>query len=436
MCAMKPNVFFAAACSIFLSNCVAIDQYSSRAIGFNEQAAQAKAESVLLNIIRATYAEPLQFTDISTAQGTASVTGTLAATSSVPTRGGFLTPLPQQFLGLNPTLSSQGANQFNLNNLNTQEFYNGLLAPVTVPQLAAFLRTGYDPVVLLAIAVDEVEIQSGRQRVLLKNDVSDPDQHAGFIFAMDQLVSRGLSAEDSGPDTKVGPPLSADEAKGLLGSILRSTATDAPSLRKDDRSGQFQLARRGGVSRLCFDPRRASSVLRQGGPIRYQLVPATPPLTPIPLAFQEAAGGPPQAVPDLVVRPRPGDFCGARRDVQLDRSLDVTVRFRPRSIQGMFQYLGAIARLQLGLSDGTPQSLAYHGWGLEDPGYELFKLNLGSTNTGYAVTHRGQTFSIEIDPGGKRNGSSRVLQILTDLIALQSSVKNFPAQNLITVVGP
>ncbi|MEE7505156.1 hypothetical protein MMR14E_18955 [Methylobacterium mesophilicum] len=391
---------------------------------------------MLLNIIRATYSEPLQFTDISTAQGTSSVTGTLAATSSVPTRGGFLTPLPQQFLGLNPTLSSQGANQFNLNNLNTQEFYNGLLAPVTVPQLAAFLRTGYDPVVLLAIAIDEVEIQNGKNRVLLRNDVSDPDQHAGFIFAMDQLVSRGLSAEDSGPDTKVGPPLDAEEAKALLGPILKSTATDAPALRKDDRTGQFQLTRKGGASRLCFDPRRASSKMLKGGPVRYQLVPENPPLTPIPLAFREAVAGPPQAVSDLVVRPRPGDFCGARRDVQLDRSLDVTVRFRPRSIQGMFQYLGTIARMQLGMSDGVPKSLTHHGWGPDDPGYELFKLNLGPTNTGYAVTHRGQTFSIEIDPSGKRNGSSRALQILTDLIALQSSVKNFPAQNLITVVGP
>lgn len=419
-----------------LAGCIAIDQFSSRAVGFNEQAAEVKAESVLLNIVRATYSEPLQFTDISTAQGTSSATGSLAATASVPTRGGLFTALPQQFLGLNPNLSTQGANQFNLNNLNTQEFYNGLLAPIAVPQLAGFLRTGYDPVVLLALAVDEIEIQNGSRRMLLKNDVSSVDQHTGFIFALDQLVSRGLSAEDSGPDTKIGPALKPAEARELLGSIVASTATDAPALRRDDRTGRYQLTKRGGASRLCFDLGRASSRMKVGGPIHYQSVPLNPLPEPIPLAYEPSARPTPSAVRDLVIVPRPGDVCGARREVQLDRTLDTKVRFRTRSVQGMFQYLGKISRLELGMADGTPKRLTYFGWPKPDPGYELFRLEPGTTDAGYVVTHRGQTFNVAVDPSGNRNGSSRVLQLLTDLIALQSSVKNFPAQNLVTVVGP
>jgi hypothetical protein len=41
-----------------------------------------------------------------------------------------------------------------------------------------------------------------------------------------------------------------------------------------------------------------------------------------------------------------------------------------------------------------------------------------------------------IDPAGNSDTSSRILQLLTDLLALQSSAKSLPAPNVIAVTSP
>ena len=73
-----------------LGGCAIVDQYGSRAIEYNDQAAASKSSTILLNIMRAAYREPLQFTDLSTVTGLASAQGSLNA--SIPARiGGHFT---------------------------------------------------------------------------------------------------------------------------------------------------------------------------------------------------------------------------------------------------------------------------------------------------------------------------------------------------------
>jgi hypothetical protein len=69
-----------------LEGCAVVDQYGSRAIEYNEQTTAAKNSIVLLNILRAAYREPLQFTDVTTVTGTASARGSLSA--DIPVRIG------------------------------------------------------------------------------------------------------------------------------------------------------------------------------------------------------------------------------------------------------------------------------------------------------------------------------------------------------------
>jgi hypothetical protein len=40
---------------------------------------------------------------------------------------------------------------------------------------------------------------------------------------------------------------------------------------------------------------------------------------------------------------------------------------------------------------------------------------------------------VAVDPSGAKNTSSRIMQLVSDLLALQSSAKNLPAPNLIAI---
>jgi hypothetical protein len=52
-----------------------------------------------------------------------------------------------------------------------------------------------------------------------------------------------------------------------------------------------------------------------------------------------------------------------------------------------------------------------------------------------SATVDGHTFYVEVDATGK-NMSSRVIQLLAELIALHNSAKDLPAPNVITVISP
>ena len=106
----------------------------------------------------------------------------------------------------------------------------------------------------------------------------------------------------------------------------------------------------------------------------------------------------------------------------------------PRSVEGIFHYLGEMVRTELGLA-GAPESLAVPR--SDKPEFRLFSLERRPPSPGDPwLAYRGQVFAANVDPSGEADASSRVIQLLTELLALQSSAKNLPAPNLITVVAP
>lgn len=107
-----------------------------------------------------------------------------------------------------------------------------------------------------------------------------------------------------------------------------------------------------------------------------------------------------------------------------------------RSLEGIFFFLGEMVRTELGVATGEPISLGVlRGDGR--PEFNLFKIE-HRLPIRYEpwVMYDSQLFSIRVDPSGQNDASSRVVQLLTDLLALQSSAKNFPAPNLIAVTTP
>jgi hypothetical protein len=130
----------------------------------------------------------------------------------------------------------------------------------------------------------------------------------------------------------------------------------------------------------------------------------------------------------------------------------VTLKFYLRSTEGMIAYLGKVARRQLDpgspglifVKKETPNieypkkdscySSVDGAVGLIDgsPCHELFVIKEGAPTDFLSVEYEGRWFSI---PGGHEHYSSMVLDILRQLIALNSSAKTLP-QSSVLVVGP
>lgn len=400
------------------TGCAAIDSFAPRAATFNEATATSKSHSILLNILRAAFSEPLQFTDIATAQGTATAEGTLTASFPIPFRGGFGSPLAQQFISPQPTVRANGSNQFNLANLNTQEFYNGIQTPLTSQQVGTLLLNGFDADVLLMLTIAEVEVTTGAGRAVFRNEPRSPLDIGIFYTAIRSLIAAGISAESSGDGAAVGPPLSATEAKQILPDLIRTTATEPLTLRKE-KSGGYQLAKKGGSTRFCFDAVKSSnSQTLNGREIYIDLRTSS--------SRRVALTIPPQPISTIVLQG--ADFCGLGSDTNA-QAIGRSLKFRFRSVEGIFQYLGSIARGQLGMTGARSEDFRL------TERYDLFRIHRGINGSVFSISHHGEDYSIVADPNGEYDGSTRSVQLLTSLLALQSSAKNFPSQNLVTIVG-
>jgi hypothetical protein len=126
----------------------------------------------------------------------------------------------------------------------------------------------------------------------------------------------------------------------------------------------------------------------------------------------------------------PSQFCGhsARAKAHGEyQKLD----FKTRSLEEIFHFLGEIVRTELALA-ADAESLAVPFADGHD--FRLFHVEhrLPVGEEPWAVIN-GQIFVVRIDTSGKYDASSRVLQLMTDLLALQSSAKNLPAPNLIAI---
>jgi hypothetical protein len=137
-------------------------------------------------------------------------------------------------------------------------------------------------------------------------------------------------------------------------------------------------------------------------------------------------------LPTLTLLVEPKYFCGADKQEttpeQKSQSQTLgNLTIRTRSVEEIFKFLGQMARTELGIGILEPDPLKIpHKEG--GPYFHLFRIRQD--------VYAGRPYTISIDPSGYYDGSSRVVQLLTALLALQSSAKNLPAPNVISVISP
>ena len=404
-----------------LSSCVIVDNFARRSVDYNLQAENSKNENLLLNVVRAAYRKPLQFTELMTVTGqaSASVTGVFTLPFAANRAAA-----PRVF-SFSPGAAVSGGPNFTVAVLNTKEFYQGILTPIPMQIVALFFYEGFPKSVLLTLAALRFGYGPGDGPMTeVYNDVSSTAKYMDFKRFTESLIDAGLEAEKVTDTVVLGPPLlDADlrDVKHLQNlhsqgvEISRHLITDEnPNLLAEELEGlkrkghtyYYQLQTKKTSYRFCFHPLKANpKVLDQS------LAPQ--------ITREIGQTGQFQFVPEIL--------CGAsERDRKRKRA--IVLEISPRSVEGIIYYLGEIVRRQLGLE----------GRDLFEPTVKndqiLFKVTrTPAPGPSISTTYEGADYHVSVDPVG-HDRSVQVMEFVTQLFALSNSAKDLPAPSFISVI--
>jgi hypothetical protein len=402
-----------------LAGCGYADQLAGHSVEYNEQAATIKNQTLLINILRAAYRRPLQFTDLSTISGQVSVSGTAALTFPFggPREGSA------RIDEFNPSITVSNSPTYTVSVLNTKEFYQGILTPIPMKTLSYYLNIGFPEYVLLTLVVSEIDYGPRESRKRIANvpdakalpDRAKPDRHFADLLRL--LIRMGLTVEDVEDRIALGAPFG--ESKYPSPNDLVNL--DAKNIRVASLGhGQFRLEKITQTQRFCFDANRAHDIqIYAGMPVgdTGERLPASLLCGAQRLAAPAAAKGGMHATRRAGARPDPAPHADPADDA------DGPLVIRTHSTEGVIYYLGEIARLQLGLMPAGTEH-----W---DP--DIFQLKEGSGGAGaITASFDGRDYHIDADPTGA-DRSSQVLDLVTELLAQNNSAKDLPQPSVIPI---
>jgi hypothetical protein len=168
-----------AICAGLLSACAAVDPVDNRYDNISRSWAKARNEAIFLNLIRASYADPLSFTTVSNVtpsmtnvSGFALPSFSIGPPNCLPSFGStgalsgractFPTGVPGAATALGNTTANDNitvSSNFSVSTQETTAFYTGFLKPIDLQTLAYFIRQGYPPELLFWLFADSFELQ-------------------------------------------------------------------------------------------------------------------------------------------------------------------------------------------------------------------------------------------------------------------------------------
>ncbi len=314
--------------------CAMVDPVDTRYDTISRSLAQARNEAIFLNLVRASHDYPLSFTVIS--QVTPSMTNTSslglpsfllgpgaavrttasASASTVVSTFPSSSPFRDIIFG-NTTASDSTAvsSNFNVATQETSAFYEGFLRPIDLQVLDYFIRQGYSRELLYWLFADTVELKIDGHTIGMRYDPprdygcdrSDP-RHLCFPDFIRIATAAGLTVEDQTLETAGG----GSKGGGSSGGNSKGATTI--------------------FSRFCFDPVLARRSQNEMGDKWLQLK----------KAFDVSLANP---------------KCGSHWDPVQDAkkpqpdTLNFSVgpyqfRVTPRSAFGVFEFLGALMKMQ------------------------------------------------------------------------------------------
>jgi hypothetical protein len=445
-CIFAPVFFCLAACAV-------VDQYSGRAVVYNLQAEQAQEQALLLNVVRASLRRPMQFTGLQSITGTASATGSFTGGAS----NTIQKPLISLF-GLNPpnsstlvasiagssltgTASMSGGPTFSVPVLDTQEFYQGFLNPISGQLFDLYLQFGYPRDVLFNLMIEKmiikrldgecrVEVHTPECEVTIRNYAPEDVSLKLFQSMIGYLIRLGLSTEPIVEVTKA----SSDKAAAAP-EVKQFGFCFAPRDPEDYR----------GIDRhvLCGHP-AAGLQLKASEIGRKSIISGVP----IPKAFIDELYA--ETIEPRLSGEDKDDRAMGFRKIRAFGGKKVSISFNTRSIEGILYYLGEVVRRSAHPETGqSPYPVQVRVGPPQNPfprktcpyegvidGYRctnLFVVEEGAETSGISVDYAGAHYTISSDTTG--SWTMPVFDIVKQLQAVNTSAKQLPASNLISVLS-
>jgi hypothetical protein len=417
-----------------LASCTTVDKFSRHSVEYNLQAETIKNQNLLLNIVRAAYRKPMQFTDLSTITGQVSLSGTVGL--SLPFAGPVASDISKVFL-VSPSVTATDSPSFTVSVLNTKEFYQGILTPLPMKTIAYYIQLGIPMPVLMTLAIADITYGPPGSLTRVHNRPADYDRFQALLQA---LLDLGLSVEQVEETVVVGMPLddqglpnpadtAALDAKGIK-IVRHPLASDGGGLPPDQaarfrRAGHYyRLEKTNLITRFCFDRRltRNGAVLTPG----MQLADTGEHLEANAICGAAKQPGPPAeqqreaGIHNLQTAAAAGPGPAAPANV---------FSFTTRSTEAIIYFLGELTRHDLGLVEPrfTPMVVGNSGPNL------LFHLSAGvGRKNAINVSYEGRAYHIDVDPSG-HDRSSQVMELVTEILAQNNSAKDLPAPSVIPI---
>lgn len=227
------NLFLIAGLGLGLAGCSHAGQVSRVATDFNRAMAQTRNEQTLLNIVRASAREPLQFTSIG------EVTATVNRTVGIDTVATNLITGGRDAISPTLRLNASTVPVLRMAPLANKDFVEGLLKPTTPETLSNFIGQGWDADFLLPLLVGSY--QCGATPVVNSGEPGEGDD-----------VRRRLSAAAAGfnlrqqsiSGAELSMTVTSDKALSTLGSGL-AHGYRVEKVEPTKKAGRYVLTLRG-----------------------------------------------------------------------------------------------------------------------------------------------------------------------------------------------
>jgi hypothetical protein len=470
-----------------LAGCAIVDQYSGRAVVYNLEAEQAQGQALLLNVVRASLRRPMQFTSLNLITGAATASG--SASVAIPFGAGGASYKTGTF-----GTSVGGGPTFAVPVLDTQEFYNGLLAPIPGQMWDLYIQAGYPRELLFDLFIEKIVIRKSscpetahyRECEFQFTNFVGSDLEIDLFTAFEEyLLGLGLTTEALQSTANAQPPAKGAAAApaGQDGSNSSASIVDtsakifalcfAPKEFRDERLVHDALCK-DPTSKAPPAPAARSSIHAPEGPGKLDR-PAPAETSPSKIARTSQLKK--ITLTDEFVNylsckaQMRGSGMLAQRLLETFKRQDVTVKFYTRSTEGLIYFLGELTRRQLMPSDDMRSRIftlkypsnpnfrfpeyPYQRENIkypencninpnpyqEDPDFghvnmlNLFVVQYGFQPAYLDVVYNGTVYSIPSDPQ-MAGLTSQVMDITKQLLNINTSAKALPQSNVLSVISP
>lgn len=238
-----------AAGALALAGCAIVDQYSGRATVYNIESEQTHDQGLLLNVVRASQRRPRQFTIVQQIIGTATAEGSANLTFPFGPHVGS-TANTGMF-----TATASGGPQFQVAPLETNEFYAGILQPVSAQLIDLYVHGEFPHDLLFNLFIEKIVMRRAgrgceishlpRCEIVFQNYPGVNVQLDLFQALVGYLINLGLSTElIEVPQTK--KPAKSKKKPGSSASSDDDGSDDSSDDSAPDKPKPY---------RFCFAPR-------------------------------------------------------------------------------------------------------------------------------------------------------------------------------------